>query len=215
MAYTYTTLVADKSTAGSIANWANRTDLPAAFILEEAQAKIYSRLRAREMIAKAAISLASGSETTAAPSDFISAIQIQWNEDGRPIDKMDVSGFEERCYRDATGSLPEGKPCVFTAIPTDAGGGTYHFDTKADQAYAGFQWYFKRPALLSSSNETNFLTVRYPTLLRRTCMIFAFEHQMDFQRAATVEASVNQMLQEAAVEADTDLAGAIFDSEVR
>lgn len=215
MPLSYTTLVADKSTQGSIANWASRTDLPVTAILEEAEAHIYGRLRAREMIKRAAFSLSAAVDTTDAPSDFISAISISLNGDSRPLDKMDTAGFAERCFRDEDGALPEGKPYVFHGVPSGDGGGTYYFETTTDQAYSGFQWYYHRPAALSPSNTTNFLTFRYPTLLRRACMIFAYEHRQDWQQMGTYQGLVQEAIDRASIEADTDLAGAIFDADIR
>lgn len=215
MAYTYNKLVADKRTPGSIANWGNRKDLPVTDILHEAEAKIYSKLRVFEMVTRAPITLTSGNETATAESDFLQGLTIKWNADGRPIDLKDPVGFEESCFRDENGKLPDGMPSFYSAIPNDNGGGTYYFETEADEDYSGFQWYYRRPAPLSPTNQTNFLTNRYPTLLRRACMMFAYEHQQDFDRAARTEASVNQMLFDANVEADIALNGAIHDSQVR
>ena len=36
--------------------------------------------------------------------------------------------------------------------------------------------YYDTPAALGSGNETNFLTIRYPILLRSACMMRAYEH---------------------------------------
>ena len=46
---TYTSLIGDKNTAGSIARWVNYSKLDADQILQEAQALLYSMLRVREM----------------------------------------------------------------------------------------------------------------------------------------------------------------------
>lgn len=215
MALTYDILVGSKQTAGSIANWASRSDLPTESILAEAQSWIYDRLRAREMIAHAALTITAGAEEIPAPDDFLQSMSLQLHADSRPLDMMDVVGFEERRYRDSDGALPSGRPTVYAAVPGDTGGGTYYFDVSADQTYTGQQWYCRRPEDLSGSNQSNFLTVRYPTLLRRACMIFAYEHQMDDQRMAQTEATCLRMIQEANVTADMALNGAIYDSEVR
>ena len=71
MAYNWTTLTAAKTTLGSIANWVNRTDLPTDNILLEAEAKIYERLRVREMQVITTLTVAADENSVSLPSDFL------------------------------------------------------------------------------------------------------------------------------------------------
>lgn len=216
MPYDYTTLVADKSTPGSIKNWVARSDIPSDLILEEAQSWIYAIIRPREMRKNAPITITKDAESIDAPADFMSSLSIMLNQDSEPLWKYDVTGLQELQIRDENGALPDGKPYRYAGIPKDVatGGGTYYFETKSDEDYAGFQWYIFRPANLSSGNPTNFLTARYPTLLRLTCLFLGYQHAKDWVAADRIEPRAIGQANQVNVEADTDLAGVIQDRMV-
>ena len=66
----YTTLVSDNTTNGSIKYWINYSRIDAAGILTDAQAWIYQRLRVRDMLQTADVTISSGASTAAFPSDY-------------------------------------------------------------------------------------------------------------------------------------------------
>lgn len=173
---TYTILTGAKTVDGSIRSWAQHSLVPAAQILEEAQAWIFERLRVREMTSIEPISLAIGASTMAAPTGYLAPIKLEL--DG--LDKIDFvreDNFPRFVDSDAT--LTIGTPNYWTVIGT-----TIYFDTQLDTAQLGRLWCYKQPAALSVSNPTNFLTDRFPTLLRRACLMFAYESRhraADFQ----------------------------------
>ncbi len=169
MSTSYTTLVAAKTVAGSIKRSVNYAEIDVETVLEEAQTLIYGSLRVREMRSMWSPAMAVGDSSKALPSDFLD-----------PAGKLrDTRTF---CYRQrssdhlmsarvytSAGALESGQP-TFWAIFDEA----INFDIKFDANSAGTLSlpYFKRPALLASgTNETNFLTTRYPHLLRQACRI--------------------------------------------
>jgi len=179
MAYNYTMLIGTKATAGSIANWVNRSDLPTDAILFEAQAWLYQRLRVREMHATGTLTFAEGDDSVAAPSGYLDPISfVPWGW-GDPM--LFVGPESWRPFRDETGALQTAAPSQWTVI-----GETAYVDVLPEAEFAGQLLYYKQPdALAASTNETNWLTRRYPTLLRYACMARAYEHMKDAQSAAT------------------------------
>ena len=164
---------------GSIANWVNRSDLPVDTILEEAQAFIYETLRVREMMMLGSLSFAEGASSAALPDGFLDPILFNpyggdW-PDGLPY----VHEAALKAARDSDGNLYEGTPCRWTIIGENA-----HVDVMCEETFAGEFLYYKTPTSLGPSNLTNFVTRRYPTMLRVACMTKAFEHMKDNARAA-------------------------------
>lgn len=178
MAYNWTTLTAAKTTSGSIANWVNRSDLPTDNILLEAEAKIYERLRVREMLAIATLSVAADANTASLPADFIDP--IEWRPYGWSQPILFVSEGTLEAHRDDDGNLFEGTPSRWSILNETA-----YVDVSCSETFSGKLMYYKRPTALSVSNETNFLTIRYPSLLRTACLATAYEHMKDMQNAAT------------------------------
>jgi hypothetical protein len=178
MAINWTTLTAAKTTSGSIANWANRGDLPTTNILLEAEAAIYERLRVREMMTIATLTFNAAANSASLPSDFLDPIEF------RPYGRSSpLPYFHEQTigmFRDEDGALEEGEASRWSII-----GVTAYLDVAAESSYVGKLMYFARPTALSVSNETNFLTVRYPTLLRFACMAKSFEHMKLWAQAQT------------------------------
>ena len=82
--------------------------------------------------------------------------------------------------RDATGSLYSGLPSFCTIDRT-----TIYLNTAVDAAYYYRMWYWSTPAALAAStNETNFLTTRYPFLLEAACKHYAYAHREDSENAS-------------------------------
>lgn len=176
MAVNYSTLTAGKATQGSISNYVNRSDLPVTNILIEAEALIYSKLRVREMMDRDDLSASATTSQVSVPSDFIDIVSLTPYGWGQPLEYRNEDYFQQ--LMDEDGVVQEGTPAMFTIIGT-----LIVFDVELADAFGGKLVYYARPAALSTSNETNFLTVRYPTLLRHACMSFAYEHMKDEQRA--------------------------------
>ena len=190
MAVTWTVLVAGKTTSGSIANWVNRGDLPTENVLIEAEAWIYERLRVREMQASEAFQFDENASSEALPSGFLDPLHFlpyTWG-DYLPFWALEtfVAG------RDEDGNLFEGTPCAWTIE-----GETAKVDVKCSDNFAGMLTYYDTPTALSVSNTTNFLTRRYPKLLRVAAMATAFEHMKDSDRAAAYFQGAEALVMEA------------------
>ena len=181
MPMNYTTLVADKDTAGSIKYFVRHSEVPSDFILEQAQAAIYQQLRVREMINRTAGTITSGSSTIVLPTNILEPIRLlrTGSYKGR-IAIFDPEHFESRTGEDDTGA-------VYTGIPTSCtyDATTLYLDATADQDYPYRLWYRGTPAALSGSNLTNFLTTRYSMILEAMCKHYAYEHRENDAKAGS------------------------------
>lgn len=176
MAINWTVLTGTKTTLGSIANWLNRSDLPVENILLEAEAWIYERLRTIEMQTRnTAFAFASGSQTANLPAVLLDPISFTPYGHGCPLLYVHEEALQEQ--RASDGVLTPGTPSRWTIIGEQAVA-----DVSASQTMSGVLLYYARPASLSSANLTNFLTLKYPSLLRYACMMKAFEHMKDTPR---------------------------------
>lgn len=175
----YTTLVASRETVGSIKYWINYDRIDADSILTEAQAWIYQRVRLPQMMKTASATISSGATSITLPSDYLDPIALSipgYNARVRLLDRdrfLETMGWQ---YDGSDYVPPTGMPTSFS----QASGTTLDLNTTADQAYAGKLTYFARPEALGSGNLTNWLTDRYPTLLRRVCTMFCAEARKEF-----------------------------------
>jgi len=173
----YNSLTGTKTTAGSIAQWVNRTDLPTAEILNEAQAWIYQRMRVREMtVLNQSFSWPLNSNSVQCPADFLDGISFQpwgWG------DTLPFSHEESMLWPTDpnTGVLQTDTPSHWTII-----GLTAYVDVLCSAIFSGYLLYYGLPAALGPQNLTNWLTIRYPRLVRRVCMGIAFEFAKDTER---------------------------------
>ena len=181
----YSTLIAAKTTDDSIKNWLNRADLPVTAILTEAQAEIYQRLRVREMMTDEAFSFASAASSKALSTlsgtflDPVKFVPYQWGEE---LPYVNPEFFNPG--RDEDGALFEAStPSRWCII-----GETAHIDVLLSAAFAGRMMYYAQLAALGLSNETNFLTTRYPSLLRHACMWRSYAHMKDAERTREYKA---------------------------
>lgn len=195
MAINWTTLTGSKSTAGSLANFVNRSDLPTTNILLEAEAWIYQHLRVREMVTRTTLTVSADAQTVALPDDFLDPITWTIYGDSYPLDYVPEEKLQES--RDSDGVLVTGTPTQWAII-----GSTVYVDVLCSAAQTGLFMYYAKPAALSESNETNFLTTKYPTLLRHACMAFAYEHMKDTGRAQQWMQTAMLKLAEAKATAD-------------
>lgn len=184
----YAQLVADKSNRSSIKGWLNWDIAPSADILAEAEAFIYSQLRVREMKKLLqGVQIASGSKSYALPSDFIASISFRriGQYAGR-IDIFDSDHMESRNIIDANGDFISAVPmcCQIIEDPPVA-----YFDCKALADIPLRLVYWRRLPALSVSNTTNFLTNRYPLLLRAACLAQGFA----FKKEANLASENRQM----------------------
>lgn len=190
----YTDLVADKTTSGSIKSWLNYGKIDSEGVLEEAQAMIYQRLRVREMRASDSIPVAIGKIAVDLPDQFLDPISVRDITNNCRLHLREEEQLEDmRSWTD--GVLDEGDPTYFGVYDE-----AFNFDVRAMSAFTIRTVFYQQPDPLSSSNGKNFLTMRYSHLLRMACLatgarfakddeVFAREQKLLFIEIADI--SVN------------------------
>lgn len=194
----YSSLTADKTTSGSIRRWVNHAEVDAEAILTEAQALIYSTLRIREMRSEfSALAMAVGDSSKALPSGFLDPIGL-WDITNNIRLRLRLeSDLQSRRQYDS-GTLLSGTPYNF-AIFGEALQFEYRYDVIASLKLIGF----KTPAALADeTNETNFLTDRYPHLLRTACMAQAYSFRNEDERQQIELTKLAVYIQKANAESD-------------
>lgn len=181
----YSTLVAGPDVKGSIQYWINYSRIDSESILEEAQAWIYRKLRTRDLLAIADIEFTTGLSVLDFPEGYLDPIQLGIPGWMNRLRLKDAEWLRSHLGFDQNGGLPEGLPTYWADIDKKI-----NLNTKMDQTYAGKMAYFRRPANLSSGTPTNFLTDKYPTLLRRTCLLYAAEARKEYDLYDRLEVRV-------------------------
>jgi hypothetical protein len=299
MAYamTYTSLIGDKNTAGSIARWVNYSKLDADQILQEAQSLLYSMLRVREMRAHFNFNIAQGGDRIALPSGFLDPIgRISMLGTGAKAEQRYPNFIQRRrVYTESTGSLGtnpfttvSGSTLVAVnlashglsqgstfyvagaaafngvtiagaydvvaigdannfsidiaplgSVPSASGAGggaavsyvadnlvqgtpiywgvwdeTIFFDVAFAQSANCNLQYFKALPILSASNTTNFLTNRYPHLLRKAATAQAWDFMRNDAEYQKDVAALTALVEQTNAEGDLLYRGAAFDTYV-
>lgn len=196
-AITYSILTGSKTTSGSLKNWVNRTDIPSDFILTEAESYIYEKLRVREMITSEAITFSSSGANSCSfalsglDNTFLDPVSFTPYTWGSPL-AFKNEGIVKP-YRDEDGNLTQSETPSYWYIE----GETAYVDVDLTANLSGIMQYYYKPEALSGANETNFLTTRYPTALRRACLAYAYEHMKDSQRMQEYFAMAEKAIMEA------------------
>ncbi|MCA0341106.1 MAG: hypothetical protein LCH99_15445 [Proteobacteria bacterium] len=202
----YATLVAGPDVKGSIQYAINYARIDSEGILEEAQAWIYSKIRTRDMIATADVPIAEGLATAEFPPGYLDAIHFGVPGYINRLRLKDVEWFRTHLGWDENAALPDGLPTYWCDT-----GSAINLNTKADQDYTAKMVFYRRPTALSSSNTTNFLTTRYPTLLRRACLMFAAEARKEYDTLDREEVRALQAVKDIMVEDDVAKRGMELD----
>ena len=202
----FTTLVSSRDTDGSIRNYVNYARLPSAQILTSAEAWIYQRLRTREMKATDTGTISSGS-TIAVPARLRQPIHFMFtgvNHAEVTLKTEDV--VREAFTYDGDGNRVTGKPQMYAIDGTNL-----FFEVSVDQAYTYDFMYYQALAALSSTNTTNFLTDRYPTLLQAACMFKAYEFTRNGPGRSYWLQIARDEIREANVDSDLEISTAEID----
>lgn len=207
MAMSYSTLIAAKTTAGSIKRWVNYSELDAEQIVLEAQALLYQTLRVREMRYEFSdLSLADGDSYKALPTGFLDPIalkDITNNIDLRLVPEPDL--IRSRVYETAV--LIDGTPQRY-AIFGEKLQFEYTYESAATLKLVGF----KTPDVLATStNETNFLTSRYPHLLRVACITQAYDFMSNMAKYQSNLTLLSALIEKTNAESDLSYRGAEFE----
>lgn len=204
MPMTFTQLTGAHTTEGSIRNWVNRASVPAETILTMAEAEIFSRLRVREMRTRTTLTVAAAASSVALPTNFLDPISLK---DRYKVDLTltDQDDFEDKCDVDSDFALIEGDP-TFYAIFNEA----FNFNTKMEEERQFTLHYFKQPTALSGTNETNFLTTRYPHVLLAGCRMAAELYAKNWTARDQAEKDLLKAIATIAVNDDLTYRGAVF-----
>lgn len=90
---------------------------------------------------------------------------------------------------------------------------TIYFDQAFNQQTSGLLQYYRSLPLLSASNTNNFLTNRYPQLLRRACVAMAADFMKDSEEYQKDVAALSAMVQQINVENDGQMRGIELEAE--
>lgn len=202
----YDTLVAAKTTTGSIKYWINYDRIDSAGVLGEAEQWIYHRLRIHDMLAVKDVTISSGATTAALPTGYLSPKHFGIPGYTPKVTYWEPDRFRSSLGYDDTPQLPSAMPTVWSDF-----GGVMNFNSRADQEYTGKLLCYTKPTALSSSNTTNFLTDDYPTLLRRACLMFAAEARKEFDTMDRNEIKCIAMINDIKVEDDLKYTGVELD----
>jgi hypothetical protein len=209
MAMTFSTLVASKDTVGSIKRWLNFTLVDSEELLSDAQAYIWGAMRVREMSRASTLAVAAAADSVAIPSDLLDP-GVLLNEDGSKIELTSAIALMRFRQRETDGTTSEASFFSMWAMDRSL----ILFDAKADAAKSLPFVYTARPEALSASNETNFLTDRYPGILRAACLMHGASYRSDDEKYARYKMQADELIARANTEADLALRGAIFPVEI-
>lgn len=214
----YTQLVADKDTAGSIKNWTNFARIDAETVLAEAESLIFtgytagrsfSALRVREMRSTASLTLAEGESSLALPTRFLDPILLRDITNNLKMTLRGEDWMENSREWEDDGTLSIGMPLNFAIYDE-----MIQFDRLAEDATNYRFLYYAKPAPLSSSATTNWLTERYPRLLRLACTAMAADFQHHTERFNQAMGELSVMIQSVNAESDLSRRGEVYDIEV-
>jgi hypothetical protein len=208
MAMTYSGLIGAKSSSASLKNWANYALLPVEELITDAESQIYSLMRVREMRAAASLSIALNDSTEPLPTGFLDPIALL-DAEGDDVEQTDELSLMR--YRVISGGVLTTGDFQKYAIFNEA----MNFDVRARAATTLELLYFKLPTALGALNETNWLTVRYPHILRAMLLAKAFAFRQDDARADRWEAKAVAFIESANSMDDLSRRGANFPVENR
>lgn len=209
MAMTFTSLTADKITAGSIRRWVNYAPLDVEQVLEEAQALIYQTLRVREMRTEfPPLTLAPGEFSVSLPERFLDPVSLQNTTHNLTIDLTDETSISRRrIFED--GGLIRSIPRYYAIF-----GEAMQFDCAADEGMTLSLIGFQRPEYLSADNPSNFLTDRYPNLLRVACLTQAYDFMSNTAKYQSNLSLLSGLIASIAAQDDLSLRGGVFETRI-
>lgn len=91
--------------------------------------------------------------------------------------------------------------------------GAIQFDAAADTAFQGRLLYYRSPPLLSAANPTNFITSRYPTLIRAATMASAASYMKDDEEEQKWMQKLSALIDATNAESDLMYRGAEFGTD--
>ena len=207
-ALTWNILTGTTNTAGAIARWLNKSTLTsgtggdADLILQEALGWIFSRLRHWKMLTPPQNgTMVVGNDQIAVPDDMLEpdfimiAGLVNGNFYQQELQQKPINTVYRAWAFDGTGARIQQTPVIYSFNES-----YIQLDQQPDLAYPYVITYYQLPAALSNSNPTNFLTDKYPRLLRTTCMMMGAEwtkesNQGQYDRGYWAQMSQEELMQ--------------------
>lgn len=189
----YNQLVGSETLTGSIKYAINYSRIDSAGIVAEAEAWIYLRLRVSDMKAVSAVPIVLNDTSLAFPTGYLDPIHFGVPGQISTIRLTDPERFNELLGWDgsAVSVLPLSPPTRWAHFD-----GRIQLNCRSDAAYSARMTHYKTPTALSPANTTNFLTSKYPTLLRRVCLMFAAEARKEWDTVNTSEVKAMEIIDE-------------------
>lgn len=211
----YNSLVASKGTAGSLANWVNYSDaiLPLSDIISDAQTFLWDHLRVHDMVSSGSFTIASGASTAAIPGGLNAAggvlgVIIVLDSNNAEIRPRIARNVLFRQPLDSNQVIQQSWPLYYGIAD-----GQFVFDCAASQDIPCRFLYWKQPAFLSVGAPTNFLTTRYPHVLRRACLMMAADFLNDREKYQSYMQLLIAEIEAMNVSNDTILEGLQVDAD--
>jgi len=172
MAMTYSALVNEKGSSGSLKSFVNNSSIDPDTILDDAQPYLNSRLRAREMLSTHVGTATTGQSEIPLPAGFRAASKFEFTAPtAQIIVPKTVEEMEQaRFYSGTTGLLGTAFPAIWAAVGTNAA-----FPSCLDGTYAYRFVFYKDMPTLGTATETTWLTQKNPRLIRAICASYAYE----------------------------------------
>ena len=201
MTITYTMLVADKTTNGSIREWVNNSLIPSTLILTLAEQYIYQELRVREMLTLTIGQTIVGNDYVSLPANYRSPRSFWFSgAEKSKVRHKTLEYVEEHVQYETDGSVLQSKPQFYFANETQV-----RFEVRAKEVYPYRFWHYAAKAALASDNATNFLTERYALLLYYACAFQAYLWLRNEGEQAKYKALADEMIEKINIEADEEM----------
>lgn len=204
----YSLLVAPKSEKASIRYWINHSEIDAEGVLRDAQAYIYGAMRTREMRARSLFNLTIGQEQDDLPARFLDPIHFLYRDGAGDIQLTDTGSLERLRAYETAGTVPPGRPQAYSLDGT-----LMRYDFKPTTAWPVLFQFYQRPVWLGPGVETNWVTERYPNVLRAACLMGANDIRQETVESKKWKAATDELIARANIENDYELRGARFGSE--
>jgi len=207
----YSSLVGDKNTAGSIARWVNYSKLDGDVVLAEAQAILYSLLRVREMVTRdVSLAMNIGDFSKPLPANFLDPIHLCDASNNHYELRTPKDLLRRRVIDQTTQAPVQGQPLYWSVFDE-----ALQFECSFSMAVGMQLMCYKSQPPLSNGNQTNFLTNRYPHLLRKACVLQAWDFMRNETEYAKAKADLEEAIALVNAEADLVFRSASYDTQLQ
>jgi len=207
MAMTYSSLVGTKGATGSIKSQVNNSTIESETVLEDTEAYLNTRLRAREMLTTATGTATAGADQLPLPDRFRAGLKLEFIAPTnlivvpKPIEDVEAARF----YSGTTGAVGTSVPGIYAVMGTAA-----VFPSCCDQQYLYRFVYYKDMPPLGTATETTWLTQKNPGLIRAVTNAYAYEWLRNAPQQAYWMARADSLIDDVNGESASELIGIDF-----